>query len=216
MKHILFSISACLALASCETNSASPVSSLAIKRTAAVEALGLAARSTPLLTSKTLKPGRIYRDKGAGQYSEICQKDFRDQRGLQTLQEVEEDHPGEQVADRVYQSTLTIAGLTGRVPYQRIAVTGYKIKRTDHEGDVPSHILSNLADKCLDEVLPKGPYIITSEVAVADSATVFGRDAIDSLGIPGIFAWRISEGEELIYSKRNAIFGFTGLKSSKK
>lgn len=202
---VISTITICMFSAACSTTVRTPV---------AQQALGPSAITVDITSGQTLKAPAIYRVSDKGEFSQICSDDFRLQTALQAIT-VQERSSSDVIYDQMAGSTasVTILGSSVTLPYSQTKIDGYKITTALTPGaeSLEDYILNNLGPNCPKEVLAKAPYLIVSDVAVAERAYTVRQEAIRAnIAIGTVGSVAFSSDENIEGPRTNVTFGVKG------
>lgn len=185
-----------------------------VTQSVAVKVLGKGAFSVDPFIGSDIKTPGIFRILDDGQFAQICEFDTSQQSKISGMRS-ETIQDTEIVEDSISPINIRVTYLTNTVelPYRKIKVSGYNIKRVySGNSNSPSrYILDNLGDDCPDVLSRNRPYVIVTEVATADNVeTVSGGGTANiAFGLgPVAVNTEIVEADE--QRRRNRVFAIRG------
>ncbi|WP_395517841.1 hypothetical protein [Pseudorhizobium flavum] len=169
----------CTCLSSCTLSELPASVRQPVTRSVAVKVLGHDAYSVDPFVGSTIRTPGIYAIVGGSNFRQICEYDTSLQLAIRDMRVVHEESD-EIVEDSLSPVTLKVrvVGQNLQVPYRKIKVSGYTIKRVYSGDSRPPEewILANVNEVCRSQVLERNkPYIVVTSVAVAKNVeTVSG------------------------------------------
>jgi len=176
---------------------------------AANQVLGTSAVPLSVTAGKRLDPGKIYRVKSGGVFTQVCQDDMQN-RKIKAVDVVQEEDSRDTITDRVVGEAIsfTVPGVpTIRMPYRKMRVQGYTVRaaKVPSDEDIYQYYLQNVGSRCRGMMSEGGLVVVQSEARAKKSAQLL-KGPMDDLPLgPGTLGGLGTE--QVIRGPSNVTFG---------